>query len=486
MPTATPDPDATLPPAAPPGGPTAAKLGTQFGGYELIGEIARGGMGVVYRARQVALGRAVALKMILAGQLASEADVRRFRAEATAAAALDHPNVLPVYEVGEHHGQQFFSMKLVEGGSLAGRVAALAGDPGAAAALVGTLARAVASAHRVGVVHRDLKPANVLLDADGTPYVTDFGLAKRTGADDGLTKTGAILGTPGYMAPEQARGDKDVGPAADVYALGAILYELLTGRPPFGGPTPLDTILEVLEREPAHPRSVFPAADPDLGLIALKCLAKDPGRRYPSAAALAADLDRWRAGEPITARRPRWPQRVLGWARREPGLACRLSLIGIVAAVVHLKYRLDPAVGPAHHWQIMALLAGWAAVSVVCQWLLRRDRYATGVVAAWLAADAAYLTGLLTLDESHETPLVLAYGLSVAASGVWLRVRLVWLSTAAAVVGYAVLVGLAAARGTLTAGPHHHLIAVIAVIATGAVVAYQVRRTNQLSRFAGS
>jgi serine/threonine-protein kinase len=442
-------------------------------------------MGVVFKARQTTLNRVVALKMILAGELAGPDEVRRFRAEAEAVAALDHPNVLPVYEVGEVHGQHFFTMKLVPGGSLAGRVRSLLGRPAEAAELVAKLARAVDYAHRRGVLHRDLKPANVLLDPDGTPYVTDFGLAKTVG-DDGQTRTGAVLGTPGYMPPEQARGEKGLTPAADVYALGAILYELLTGRPPFQGPSPLDTILEVLEREPDHPRAVNPAADKDLALIALKCLQKDPARRYPTAAALADDLDRFLAGEPITVRRQAALHRVGGWARREPGLACRLAVIGACAAIVLVKHQLDPAVGLARHLLVVGVLAGWAVVSLACQALLRRDRYAAGVVAAWLAADAGFLTGLLILDDSHESPLTLAYGLLVAASGVWLRVRLVWFATAAAVVGYTVLVGAEAARGPLTGAPHHHAIAVITLVAIGAVVAYQVRRTRLVSRFQGT
>jgi serine/threonine-protein kinase len=373
-------------------------------------------------------------------------------------------------------------MRLVTGGSLAGRVRAGIGDAEAVAALVATLARAMHYAHERGVVHRDLKPANVLLDTDGTPFITDFGLAKRSDRQDGVTKTGAILGTPAYMAPEQARGERHVGPAADVYALGAILYELLTGKPPFHGPTPLDVILDVLERDPVDPRTVNPAANADLGLIALKCLAKDPTKRYMSAAELAADLDRWRAGEPITARRPGWARRVLGWARREPGLACRLVMLGLCALVVEVTYDLQSAANPVKHLLIIGLLAVWAGVAVVCQWLLRRTPRANRVVALWLTADAACLSGLLTLDESHETPLVLVYGLFVAASGVWLRVRLVWLSTLAAVAGYAALVGGAAARGAMTEAPHHHLIAIFTLVATGAVVAYQVRRTKQLSR----
>ena len=238
--------------------------------------------------------------------------------------------------------------------------------------------------------------------------------------------------------------------------------------------------------EPPHPRSVAPAADPVLSLVALKCLAKDPAGRYPSAVAVADDLERWAAGEPVSVRRPGLGRRVLGWARREPGLACRLAVIGLVAAIVHLKYRLDPAIGPAEQLGVMAVLAGWAVASALCQAVLRREWHAEGVVAAWLAADAAFLTALLALYVPHQTPLVMLYGLLVAASGVWFRVRLVWVSTAAALAGYAVLIGAAAARGAVTAAPHHHVICGIALVAIGTVVAYQVRRTRMLGSRPGA
>jgi serine/threonine-protein kinase len=315
-------------PEAPPAGPRVV------GDYELLGELGRGGMGVVYRARQVSLNRVVALKMIRAGRLASEAEVQRFRLEAEYAALLDHPNVVPVYEVGEHEGLPYFSMKLIEGTSLDACLDRFRDRPADAVRLLLAVAGAVAHAHRHGVLHRDLKPANVLLDAEGRPRVTDFGLAKRlAGADLAvLTRSGAIVGTPGFMAPEQA-GGAAVTTAADVYGLGGVLYALLTGEAPAAGASPFETLARVLEGEPRPPRSLNPRVDRDLETVVLTCLHRDPGRRYPSADALAEDLRRHRDGRPILARRTPWWERAWKWARRRPtGAALVVTAVLAVAA----------------------------------------------------------------------------------------------------------------------------------------------------------
>ncbi len=268
--------------------------------------------------RQDRLQRVVALKMILAGQLASPEDVQRFYREAQAAGNLDHPNIVPIYEVGQHEGQHYFSMKYVEGGSLAGLVPRLVAQPREAARLVALVARAVHHAHQRGILHRDLKPGNVLIDTDGVPHVTDFGLARRVEGDSRMTQTGAIVGTPSYMPPEQARAEKGLTTAADVYALGAILYECLTGRPPFLGSTPMDTLLKVLEDEPAAPRRLKADIPIDLETICLKCLEKSAIARYPTAQALAEELDRFLKGEPIQARPAGAIRKAVSWARRIP------------------------------------------------------------------------------------------------------------------------------------------------------------------------
>ncbi len=314
------------------GEPASGDCIRYFGDYEIVREIARGGMGVVFQARQVSLNRPVALKMILAGQLADETDVRRFYTEAEAAANLDHPGIVPIFEVGQHEGQHYFSMGFIDGHSLAERLAEGPLAAREAAGLIRRVALAIEYAHQRGVVHRDLKPANILLDQNGNPRVTDFGLAKKVQGDSGLTGSGQIMGTPSHMPPEQAGGRRgEVGPAADVYALGATLYALVTGRPPIQAATAMDTVIQVLSDEPVSPRSLNPAVERDIDTICLKCLQKEPPRRYASAQALADDLGRFLSGEPILARPVRATQRAWMWCTRNPWLA---GAVGMTAAAL--------------------------------------------------------------------------------------------------------------------------------------------------------
>ena len=344
-------------------------------GYEILGELGRGGMGVVYKARQTRLNRLVALKMILAGSHASPAALARFRAEAEAVAALQHPNVVQVYDFGEHDGLPYFAMEFVPGGTLATRVHERPLPPREAAALLAGVADGVQAAHAVGIVHRDLKPENVLLQrtedrgqktASGrdpsvlcslssvlSPKVTDFGLAKKVDTDDGLTATGAILGTPGYMAPEQAAGaGKSADVRTDVYGLGAILYRVLTGRPPFQAATMTEILMQIMVEEPVPPASLNPGIPADLETVCLKCLEKEPARRYQSAAELADDLRRFLDGMPVTARRVSTIGRARRWARRNPmiaGLAAGLALILVAGTVVSTGFAIR-----AHNYSVAA------------------------------------------------------------------------------------------------------------------------------------
>src|SRR5262245_31268089 len=343
-----------------------------FGDYELLEEVARGGMGVVYKARQKGLNRVVALKMILSGRLAGADDLQRFRTEAEAAARLQHPNIVQVHEVGEVDGQHFFSMEFIDGTSLAQRLQNGPLPGRTAARYLRQIARAVHHAHRHGILHRDLKPSNILLDVDDEPHITDFGLAKRLGGDSGQTRTGAVLGTPSYMSPEQAAGrSRELSPATDVYGLGAVLYECLTGRPPFRSESPMDTLMQVMDNEPPPPRLLNPKIDHDLETICLKCLEKDPKQRYESADALAADLERYLGGETISARSFNMLGRLARTLERShhdvafsPWSTMILFIAGIVL-VGHIAVFVLIQTGQARSLIMGAKLAQFAAIGYV-------------------------------------------------------------------------------------------------------------------------
>src|SRR5438105_11876867 len=303
-----------------------------LGDYELLEEIGRGGQGIVYRARQKSLNRTVALKVIGLGQWATKAHLKRFRLEAEAAASLEHPCIVPIYEVGKRGGACYFSMGLVDGGQLDAVAKREPMPLRHAAELVAKLARTVHYAHERGILHRDIKPGNILLDAKGEPHLTDFGLARLVETESTVTRTLEVLGTPSYMAPEQAVGNNArVTSATDVYGLGAVFYQLLTGHPPFAGGTTFETVRLVLDTEPRQPRLLNPKVDRDLATICLMCLDKDPQRRYSSALALAEDLERWLKHEPIRARRTGIFTRGRKWVRRNPAIA---ALIASLAAVI--------------------------------------------------------------------------------------------------------------------------------------------------------
>lgn len=332
--------------------------GLSFGNYELLEIIGEGGMGVVYKARQRALNRTVAVKMLRSGLLAGDSEVKRFRSEARAAAKLQHPNVVAIHEVGEHEGRLFFTMDYIQGQNLAEVVQGAPLSAGRAARYVKTIAEAVHYAHQQGILHRDLKPANILLDGTDQPRITDFGLAKQVESDVALTLSGAVLGTPSYMPPEQATGHgKEIGPACDVYSLGAILYDLLTGRPPFRADTPLDTLLQVVESAPAPPRLLNPKVPRDLETICLKCLAKDPGQRYHTAQELAEDLGRALNREPILARPVGRLERLRRWCNRKPlvaGLSGSTVLLLLMMTVAAWLFRADAIEGNVHAASLVA------------------------------------------------------------------------------------------------------------------------------------
>ena len=452
----------------------------RFGDYELLGELARGGMGVVYRARQVSLNRVVALKMILSGQFASESEIRRFRAEALAAAHLDHPNIVPIFEVGRHQGHAFFSMKLIGGGNLAHRLGRYRDDHEAAARLMATIAGAIHHAHRKGIVHRDLKPSNILIDELGQPLIADFGLVKRASDASSLTASGALLGTPAYMAPEQISGEETT-PATDIYSLGAVFYQILTGRPPFRGGGVAETLEQVLERDPVPPRQLRSSIPRELEFICLRCLEKDPRKRYPTAAALAADLKRYLEGEDLLAGPTSLVTRLRRWARRESEVACRLVGQGLILALTQVNFLISPDPDLAVHLATTAVELLWLCTSLLLRRVARNERH-------WeLHPNGVDYPGRGNPGSHPEDPgaadssLIVGFPMLIAASGLWNRVRLVWLTTALSMLGYLILATDAWLRDAPRDRNDHPDIVLAGLAVTGLVIAQQLRRIRALS-----
>jgi serine/threonine protein kinase len=376
-------------------------------------------MGVVYKARQSSLNRVVAVKMILSGHLASEADVRRFHTEAEAAANLDHPGIVPIYEVGLHEGQHYFSMAYITGESLAERLQRESLADYDAAGLVQAIAEAIQYAHERGVLHRDLKPANILQDEKGVVRVTDFGLAKRMEGDQQLTATGQALGTPSFMPPEQASGRRAaIGPAVDVYALGAILYAALTGRPPFQAETALDTLMQVLEREPTPLREVNADISPDLESICLKCLEKVPAQRYESAQELADELERFLNGEPIGARPLTAFGRVLRWRRivqrsKDVRICSATKMFGIPLVEIAIGYDHEKGETYGHARGIFAygdVATGVIAIGGIARGFFSWGKHAFGVFAGGITAVGLVSCGVISVGVLAAGGIAFGFG----------------------------------------------------------------------------
>jgi eukaryotic-like serine/threonine-protein kinase len=474
----------------------------EFGRYELIEEIGRGGMGVVYKARQLDLDRIVALKMILSHRLAAPDDVKRFHREARAAGSLRHPNIVGIHEAGQVHGQHFFAMDFVEGESLSALVAKGRWDAHRAAHCMALVARAVQYLHEHGIIHRDLKPSNILIDRSGNPAVTDFGLVKIYEDPEDRTQTGVILGTPGYMPPEQAAGRvSEISHRSDVYSLGAILYELLTGRPPFRDDNPLNTLLQVLESEPTPLGKIVPEIEEELARICMRCLEKDPARRFPSAEALAQDLERFLRSEPIETQPQGFSQRIRRWVRRDTTRAARLAILLAALVIMQAQHTLSGQHW-AYHLEIKVLFGFWIALSCWFQTLLRGESMAESARLVWAVVDPLVLTVVLFLVDEEIGPLLIGYPLLVTASGLWFRVRLVAVSTCACLLAsgflfwlryashvrpprlIAFLLNMQAPQASDTQLPAHFpVIFAASLVVIGCVVAFQVHRVRTLSHY---
>lgn len=421
------------------GGSVASHPPKFLADYEILEEIDRGGMGVVYKARHQRLNRIVALKLIRSGELASEEEVRRFMREAEAAAALTHPGIVPIYEVGQFHGLVYYTMAYIEGDSLADIVAQGAMDPADAVRITHKLCVAVEFAHQSGIYHRDLKPANVLINEHGQPVIIDFGLAKVVQQDQSLTATGQILGTPAYMTPEHASGrEKDAGPAADVYALGAILYCLCAGQPAFSGPTPFDVLLQVLDRRPPNPSKLNKRVSKEIDVVCLRSLEKQPELRYPTATALAADLQRILKGEMIDKPQENIWQSLIKWWQREPILVAHVAGIGTTMLIVVAAYILRAEFSELFYYRL-GLLSIWLAASFALQYWVYRAPWTHVAIFSWLAVDALIYTTLIAFARPPRSMLLIGYPMMIVASALHYQRRFTVTKTALCILGFMVL-----------------------------------------------
>ena len=453
-----------------------------LGQYELLEEVARGGMGVVYKARQTQLNRTVALKMILTGQLAHETEIQRFRTEAAAAAGLEHPGIVPILEIAEEEGFHYYTMSFVEGESLAQRLERAPLPHEQAASFMQKVSTAIAYAHQHRVLHRDLKPANILIDGDGHPKITDFGLAKSLDGEHDLTATGEILGTLQFMAPEQAAARHDqVAETADVYSLGAILYCCLTGNPVFTSTSHIELLLQVLEQEPTSLRRLVPKVPTDLEAICLRCLEKDPKRRYQTAQELVEDLDRYLAREPIQATARSFQNRARRWIRQKPLLAAHVGALLLVELCRH-SYLIGRS-GERFSWdhfQYSFIFGGWIAACFFLQWLYDRHQYRDVARYLWSAGDVALVTICLKMMDDPIATLLGAFSLLIVVAGLFMRVRLVWFVTATCVL--ALLLLLPTRPDEVQQPLPVALMLIVLLITIAGIVSFQVRRLRTLSQ----
>lgn len=413
--------------------------GMAFGPFVIRDVIGRGGMGVVYRAWHQGLARDVAIKLLAAGAFASDEEQRRFLAEARLAARVRHPSIVTIYDAGEHAGHLYIAMDLVNGDDLAARIRRGPMEPRDAATIMASVVRGVGLLHDSGILHRDIKPSNVLLSVDGVPKLADFGLARDQATDDDMTATGTILGTPEYMAPEQAAGRvRSLGVRSDVYSLGAVLYALLTGRPPFVGESKLLVVMSVIEREPVPPRRLNRRVPRALQRICLRAMEKEPSRRYPTAVAMAEDLEAWLRGDRIAPFGTSPVHRLGRGLRRYPAAGFRL--IGLVGTMIVIMVRclIDPTTIAFYRPVFMGLLL-WAIAASFLEWLSLRRLTLRQAGSTFVVTDAAFVTTLLVLVEGAESPLVAVHPVLVAAAGLWLDRRLVQVAAVASLLGYALL-----------------------------------------------
>lgn len=463
-----------------------AEFPMRFGPYDLLEEINRGGMGIVYRAVHRDLGRTVALKVLRAGEMATDEEVRRFRTEVLASTALSHPNIIPTFEAGQLHGLFYLTMAYIEGDDLQSALRELKTDPQRSAKLLLKITEAVCHAHQQNIIHRDIKPSNILIDKCGEPFLADFGLAHRMREDDGLTATGQILGTPAYMPPEQASGRARVlTPAVDIYSLGAVLYAMLTGQPPFSGPTPFDVLLQVVDRQPPAPRQLNKSCPKPLELICLKAMNKDPEERYKSADELAGDLRRFMRGEVIEFPKPTISQRAITWWRREPILVSHVCALVSVLSIVLLSFWFGSGANSPNRFAIkFPLLVGWILTCVALQRISRSYQFRAWTHLIWAATDIIIFTALMFVADSPRGLLMVGYPMMIAASGLFYRVRFVVFMTITCNLAMLLLVSLI--DDPMTNRIDFLAIYFIGITVLGLCVMTMIRRIRGLSRFCGA